>query len=103
MDLYRFAYKLGPYCPSTVLGDAFDLARQAREVDMRASPYDLQALGFPPIRIETREGREEYVECQRSLHVRAQPLRERLLSVHRHLQTEVGRGSRVDPASKTAL
>ena len=38
MDLYRFAYKLGPFCPAAVLAGTFDLARAAREVDMRASP-----------------------------------------------------------------
>ena len=30
MDLYRFAYKLGPFCPSPVLGDAFELAADER-------------------------------------------------------------------------
>ncbi|HUR55738.1 MAG TPA: 3-methyladenine DNA glycosylase, partial [Gemmataceae bacterium] len=61
MDLYRFAYKIAPFCPGDVLANAFALATSAREIDMRASPYDLSGYGFPPIRIETREGREEYV------------------------------------------
>lgn len=99
MDLYRFAYKLGPFCPSALLADAFDLARRAREVDMRASPYDLRKFGFEPIPIETRAGREEYVECQRDLSRHAQSVRDRLLIVHRGLQTE----SRVDPSSSTGL
>jgi hypothetical protein len=67
MDLYRFAYKIAPFCPADVLADAFELAAAAREVDMRASPYDLTGYGFDPIRIETREGREEYVELQREI------------------------------------
>ena len=85
MDLYRFAYKIAPFCPSEVVADAFDVARAAREVDMRASPYDLSGYGFAPIRIETRSGREEYVEHQRELASRAQPVRERVLDVYRRL------------------
>jgi len=54
------------------------LARDVREIDMRASPYDLRALGFAPIAIETAAGRAEYEEHQRSFANRGQPLRERL-------------------------
>jgi hypothetical protein len=89
MDLYRFAYKIAPFCPGDVLADAFELAVAAREVDMRASPYDLSTYGFPPIRIETREGREEYVESQRELARRGMPVRERLLGVYRGLLAAV--------------
>lgn len=85
MDLYRFAYKIAPFCPSEVVADAFDVARAAREVDMRASPYDLSAYGFTPVKIETRAGREEYVELQRDLANRAQPVRERVADVYRRL------------------
>jgi hypothetical protein len=85
MDLYRFGYKIAPFCPSDVLADAFEMARAAREVDMRASPYDLTGYGFAPVRVETREGREEYVELQRQLYQRGQPLRDRLLGVYRGL------------------
>ena len=85
MDLYRFAYKIAPFCPSEVVADAFELARVAREVDMRASPYDLSASGFAPIKIETREGREEYVARQRELFLHAQPVRERVLDVYQRL------------------
>jgi hypothetical protein len=86
MDLYRFAYKIAPFCPSELVADAFELARAAREVDMRASPYDLRGYGFAPIAIETRPGREEYVEHQRCLAALAQPIRERILEVYRHLR-----------------
>ena len=85
MDLYRFAYKIAPFCPSEVVADAFDVARAAREVDMRASPYDLTAYGFAPVKIETRTGREEYIELQRDLAARAAPVRERVLDVYRRL------------------
>ncbi len=87
MDLYRFAYKIAPFCPSDVVADAFELAHAAREVDMRASPYDLSRYGFAPILIETRAGREGYVELQREIAARARPIRERLLGVYRRLLT----------------
>jgi hypothetical protein len=85
MDLYRFAYKIAPFCPSELLADAFDVARRAREVDMRASPYDLSGYGFAPVRIETSDGRSEYAELQRELYRFGQPVRERLLDVYRRL------------------
>ncbi|MBN9117633.1 MAG: 3-methyladenine DNA glycosylase [Planctomycetes bacterium] len=85
MDLYRFAYKIAPFCPSELVADAFELARSAREIDMRASPYDLSGYGFAPIKIETRTGREEYVERQRELAHRARPVRERVREVYHHL------------------
>ncbi len=85
MDLYKFAFKIAPFCPSEVVADAFEVARFAREIDMRASPYDLSAYGFAPIRVETRTGREEYVELQRGVYLRAQPVRERVLDVYASL------------------
>ena len=85
MDLYRFAYKIAPFCPSDVVADAFDVARVAREVDMRASPYDLSGYGFAPVKIETRAGREEYVDLQRDLAAAARPVRARVLEVYRRL------------------
>jgi hypothetical protein len=48
---------------------------------MRASPYDLRALGFPPIAIETPAGRAEYEQHQRSFAVRGEPLRARLIAL----------------------
>ena len=81
MDLYKAAYKLGPAVPGSLLLDCFDLARRARVVDMRASPYDLTELGHDPIAIETAAGRAEYAAAQRELTDRARPLRRRLLAV----------------------
>lgn len=80
MDLYKFAFKFAPFASSAVLADAFELAVAARELDMRASPYDLTGLGFAPIAVETRVGRDEYVEGQREIHRRAAPVREKLLA-----------------------
>lgn len=81
MDLYKWATKLGPLVPGALLVDAFRLARSARELDMRASPYDLRELGFDPVRIETTEGRAIYVAAQRDLATRAEPIRRRLIEV----------------------
>lgn len=81
MDLYKWAYKLAPFASSDLVADAFALAAEIREVDMRASPYDLSAYGLTPIRIETAEGRSEYELLQRSFTQRAHPLRHRILAV----------------------
>ena len=32
---------------------------------MRASPYDLSGLGYPPVEVETPSGKPEYVAAQR--------------------------------------
>jgi hypothetical protein len=81
MDLYKWAFKLSPFTPSELVADCFALARDIREVDMRASPYDLSALGFVPIAIETPEGRADYERAQRAFSARGEPLRARLIEV----------------------
>jgi hypothetical protein len=81
MDLYKWAFKLAPFAPSELIADGFALARDIREIDMRASPYDFSALGFAPVKIETPEGRAEYERHQRAFATRAEPLRARLLSL----------------------
>ena len=58
-------------------------------MDMRASPYDLEKLGFPPIRIETPEGRAEYEALQRDFAARGQPLRARLIALLERLLAQV--------------
>lgn len=78
MDLYKWAYKLWPWVGSDLVADAFEVAVAGRAMDMRASPYDLAALGFQPIRIETEEGRVEYRAEQRRIADFAEPVRERL-------------------------
>jgi hypothetical protein len=79
MDLYKHAFRLWPLVGSDLVADAFVLAREVREVDMRASPYDFGDLGLEPIRIETPEGKREYAAHQRTFAERAAPLRERLV------------------------
>ncbi|SFQ58263.1 hypothetical protein SAMN05421810_11016 [Amycolatopsis arida] len=85
MDLYKWAYKLDPFLPAELVGDCFALAVEIRELDMRASPYDLGELGYPPVRIETAEGRAEYARAQAEFTRRAAPLRERLIARCRDL------------------
>jgi hypothetical protein len=83
MDLYKYAMWCAPYLPSEIGADCFELARRARDVDMRASPYDLSGLGYEPIRVESSDGRREYVSQQRSIAEEAAPLRSRLIEAMR--------------------
>jgi hypothetical protein len=81
MDLYKWAFKLSPFASSELVADCFELARDIRELDMRASPYDLRALGFSPVPIESPSGRAEYERQQRLFASRSEPLRDRIISV----------------------
>jgi hypothetical protein len=109
MDLYKHAFRLTPMLPSELVADCFELARDIRVLDMRASPYDLADLGLDPVRIETPEGKREYAAAQRAFAERARPLRERLIgwthrlvretddvpqrtSIHTSRWSEVGNG-----------
>ena len=83
MDLYKWATKLGPLVPGELWLDSFELARDVRRLDMEASPYDLADHGFAPVRIETPEGKAEYVSRQRRLAERAAPIRTELLRLAR--------------------
>jgi hypothetical protein len=79
MDLYKWAFKLGPLIESNLVLDCLELAADARILDMRASPYDLRDLGFAPIAVELPAGRREYAVAQEAISERAAPLRARLL------------------------
>ena len=79
MDLYKWATKLGPLIPGELLLDAFELARDIRLLDMEAAPYDLSAWDIAPVRIETAEGKAEYVRRQRVFADRGTALRTALL------------------------
>lgn len=84
MDLYKWAWKLGPIVPGEVFLDTLDLAITARTLDMEASPYDCRSLGFGVVAIETAEGKAEYVHRQRGLAERAKPLRQQLIACIDH-------------------
>ena len=75
MDLYKWAYKLTPLVPSELVMDCLELAARARELDMRASPYDLSDYGFEPIAIETPAGRAGYVRAQEDIASQAATVR----------------------------
>jgi len=81
MDLYKWAFKLAPFSPGELLATCFELARDIRAIDMRASPYDLGALGFAPIPIETATGRADYESHQRAFSNRGEPLRAELIAL----------------------
>ncbi len=55
--------------------DCLELAAEARELDMRASPYDLTAYGFAPIAIETPRAARNTCGPNRVVADRAAPLR----------------------------
>ena len=96
MDLYKWAYKLVPWVSSEIVADCFDLAWDIRALDMRASPYDLTGVtdlaggDYPPVRIETPEGRAEYARAQRGFAERGQALRRRLLEAMEALEGHGG-------------
>lgn len=79
MDLYKHAVRLAPLAGSDVVREAFALAREIREVDMRAAPYDLSSLGVSPIPVETTEGRAQFAALQREFAARAASVRSTLL------------------------
>jgi hypothetical protein len=88
MDVYKWAIKLGPLVPGELLLDCFELARDIRDLDMRAAPYDLRAWGYEPVAIETAEGKAEYVRRQRTFADRSNALRVRLLDAIRSVDTD---------------
>ncbi len=80
MDLYKWAAKSMPWVCSELLLETFLLASQLRDLDMRASPYDLSAWNVKPIKIETPEGRRDYEIEQRRLAFLAIELRTKLIT-----------------------
>jgi hypothetical protein len=81
MDLYRYCFTLAPLVPSDLTLDCFTLALRARDLDMRASPYDLSDLGYEPVRIETPAGRADYVREQSAIAELGTTLRSRLFTL----------------------
>jgi len=79
MDLYKWAFKMYPWISSDLILEAFELAYEARMIDMKASPYDLIEYGLDPIKIETEAGRVEYKELQEAIFEKGSPVRERLI------------------------
>lgn len=99
MDLYKWAYKLTPWSSSDLMADAFLLAARIREIDMRASPYDFQQLGFKPIPIETPSGREEYERWQREFAAAGMAIRDQLIDLCERILTGLGQTEKVEVAA----
>jgi len=78
MDLYKWATKLWPWIGSDFIAKAFFLALEGRELDMRASPYDLKEEGYTPICIETEAGRKQYQKEQKLFAEKSVSLRKEL-------------------------
>lgn len=85
MDLYKWSYKFHPWIPGHLMAEAFLLACEGRELDMRASPYHLEEWGFHAVPIETAEGRAEYQRLQIALAEKGDRLRQRLIAAYRNL------------------
>ncbi|MBN2731691.1 MAG: 3-methyladenine DNA glycosylase [Balneolaceae bacterium] len=85
MDLYKWAFKLFPWIGSDLIQKAFILAVDTRRIDMKASPYDLRERGLQPIKIETKEGRKEYVAKQKDIYRRSLPIRQKLIEQYKQL------------------
>lgn len=79
MDLYKWSARFYPWVDGELIADCFLLAYEIRELDMRASPYDMRELGYDPVPVETREGRRAYAREQKRLAEAAVPLRARLI------------------------
>ena len=89
MDLFKYSMWFQPYLPGELVLDCFALAAQVREIDMRASPYDLSDLGYQAIQLETPEGRRQYAMAQKQSADSAKLLRRRLIEELLHLQDAI--------------
>ncbi|MEO9884264.1 MAG: 3-methyladenine DNA glycosylase [Balneola sp.] len=87
MDLYKWAFKLYPWMSSELILEAFELALEARTIDMKASPYNLTDYGLEPIKIETESGRKEYKKLQEAIFEKGKPVRERLIDKYESFLT----------------
>lgn len=85
MDLYKWAFKLFPWVSSDIIREAFFLAVDTRRIDMKASPYDLQEYDLQPIKIETDDGRKEYIIRQKEMYRRSVPVRKKLVAAYQKL------------------
>lgn len=79
MDLYKWAFKIYPFISSSLILEAFELAVEARRIDMQASPYDLRDQGLQPIKIETESGRKEYKKKQEMIFEKGFPIRSKII------------------------
>lgn len=88
MDLLKTVIHLGPAVPGQLALDVFQHALAIRELDMRASPYDVSGFGLNAVPIETAAGKAQYVAAQRGFAEGSEVLRQRLLVVLEGLAPE---------------
>ena len=90
LDLFKYALRLFPFASSELVADALELAIRARELDMRASPYDLSSVDvtelrydfdLTPILIETESGRTKFKNLTMDLYRDSLPIRDRIIKV----------------------
>ncbi|PKD42801.1 3-methyladenine DNA glycosylase [Rhodohalobacter barkolensis] len=89
MDLYKWAYKFYPWISSEILRKTFFNAVETRKIDMQASPYDALEFGLQPIKIETEEGRKDYLDKQTKIFERSMPIRQDLIEAMEDLLVRV--------------
>jgi len=89
MDLYKWAFKMHPWSPSSLILSAFKFALEARIIDMKASPYDLTKYGYEPIKIETEEGRRKYQQEQKRIWEKGNKIRKKLIRFYEELTNAV--------------
>lgn len=94
MDLYAHVAAMEAGAPGELLIATLRASLDAREVDMRSSPYDLSAWELDPIPVETAEGRATFVAHQRLWIQRTQALRSRFLDAVARLDARTTPGSR---------
>ncbi|GAA4882681.1 3-methyladenine DNA glycosylase [Saccharopolyspora cebuensis] len=99
MDLFKWSFKLAPFVPAELVADCFAFALRIREVDMRASPYDLRAYGYEPIPVEESAGRTDYARRQRAFAEEGAELRGRLLDAGRSVLRWAGEPLDAEPTA----
>ena len=87
MDLFKYAFQLYPLVSSDLLRRCLALALKARNIDMRASPYDVSMYSGceDTLAVETVDGKKKYVQEQEALAKEALPLRLELLNIYKEL------------------
>ena len=82
MDLLKYALRIAPWVDGDVVGDALQIALEARKLDIAASPYDVSMYGLDAITVETSEGRKLYREMQGDLLRISRAVRRKILGAY---------------------
>lgn len=83
LDLFKWAFKLFPLIPSSIIGDALEVALEARTLDVAASPYDAGIYtGGWKVKVEEEEGRREYKTRQMEIMGKSGEVRDRLIKAY---------------------